>query len=65
MNRADAATLVKMKKKADPDDFGNCQGGDEIPYARLTAMPYAEFCVDCQSKSDARKPTRSKLTDFR
>lgn len=71
LNRVDAATLVKAKKalqrlKDDPDDFGNCQDcGDEIPFPRLKAMPYAELCVDCQGKSDAKgRATRKKLTEF-
>lgn len=71
LNRADAATLEKAKKalvrlKSDPDDFGNCQDcGDEIAFARLKAMPYAELCVDCQGKQDAKgRSTRKKLTDF-
>lgn len=71
LNRADARTLAQSKKalarlKNDPDDFGNCQDcGDEIPFQRLTAMPYVELCVDCQGKSDAKgRATRKKLTDF-
>jgi DnaK suppressor protein len=71
LNRVDARTLEQCKKalarlKSDPDDFGNCQDcGDEIPFQRLEAMPYAELCVDCQGKNDAKgRSTRKKLTDF-
>ncbi|MFT3839965.1 MAG: TraR/DksA C4-type zinc finger protein [Myxococcaceae bacterium] len=58
------AALKRLKD--DPDDFGNCQEcGDEIPLARLKAMPYAEFCVDCQQKKDPpRGVVRKNLTDY-
>lgn len=72
-NAHDAATLRKARLalarlEHEPDDFGHCQDcGDEIPFARLKAMPYAELCVECQSKADPRggRATRSKLTDYR
>jgi DnaK suppressor protein len=71
LNRVDAAIIARARKALqrlaeEPDDFGNCQDcGDEIPAPRLAAMPYAEFCVDCQGKRDGRgRSTRSKLTDF-
>ncbi len=57
-----------LKKLAeDPDDAGVCEEcGEDIPFGRLTAMPYAELCVTCQSGKDAPKggPTRKKLTDY-
>lgn len=72
-NRNLAKTLALIDKalqklKDDPDDFGNCEDcGDEIPRARLEALPYAEFCVPCQQRADGPKsgPTRKKLTDYR
>lgn len=71
-NAFDAAVLGRvnaaLERLADePDDFGNCQDcGDEILFARLKAMPYAELCVDCQAKRDPKgRATRSKLTDYR
>jgi DnaK suppressor protein len=72
-NKAAGATLVKVKKalqKLDeaPDDFGLCEGCDEdILPGRLEAMPYVEYCVECQSKHDGPRggPTRKKLTDYR
>lgn len=51
-----------------PDEFGECEEcGDDIPFGRLQAMPYAELCVTCQSKRDGPRtgPTRKKVTDFR
>jgi DnaK suppressor protein len=51
-----------------PDDFGQCQEcGDEIPFGRMKAMPYAELCTECQRGHDGQRgaPTRRKVTDFR
>lgn len=71
-NAHDTAVLAKaraaLKRLADdPDDFGNCLDcGDELPLARLEAMPYTEYCVDCQGKRDpSGRATRVKLTDYR
>lgn len=55
------------KLRNDPDSFGECEEcGDELPYGRLKAVPYVEFCVDCQGNKDKPKggPTRRKLTDY-
>ena len=51
-----------------PEDAGCClECGEDIPWARLQAMPFAELCVGCQGKHDgpARGPTRRGSTDFR
>lgn len=72
-NRNAAETLRRIahalqKLREDPDDFNQCEDcGDDIPPGRLNALPYAEFCVACQSIHDAPKggPTRKKLTDYR
>ena len=51
-----------------PDEAGACEDcGEDIPWARLKAMPYAELCVTCQARRDGpqRGPTRRGLTDFR
>lgn len=55
------------KLRTEPDSFGECEDcGDPLPYGRLKAMPYVEFCVECQGKQDKPKggPTRKKLTDY-
>ncbi len=57
--------LGKIRK--DPDSYGECEEcGDEIPLGRLEAVPYVEYCVNCQGQRDAPKggPTRKKLTDY-
>jgi DnaK suppressor protein len=50
-----------------PDDFGECEDcGDEIPEKRLTVMPWARYCAECQARVDPkRNVARSKLTDYR
>ena len=55
------------KLRNDPDSYGECEDcGDPLPFGRLKAMPYVEFCVECQGKQDKPKggPTRKKLTDY-
>lgn len=49
-----------------PDEFGLCESCEEnIEEGRLKAMPYAELCVECQSKRDPRGPTtRRAVTEF-
>jgi len=71
-NRSRAADLAAIREalarlRDDPDDFGLCQECDEpIPMPRLEAMPWAKFCVKCQSLRDApRGGTRRKITDYR
>lgn len=71
-NKADIILLNKVRAaqrrlKDDPDDYGNCTHcGDEILAGRMKAMPWADLCVDCQSKKDKRatSSTRKHLTDF-
>ncbi|MFZ5468176.1 MAG: TraR/DksA family transcriptional regulator [Myxococcota bacterium] len=72
-NRNDAR-LVAMVDRAigrlreTPEELGLClECGEEIAFGRLTAMPYAELCVDCQTRRDGPKsgPTRRKLTEYK
>lgn len=72
-NRTRAADLAAIREalarlRDDPDDFGLCEECDEpIPLPRLEAMPWAKFCVACQSRRDGPRsgPTRRKITDYR
>jgi len=72
-NRNDAALIARVDKalrklREDPDEYGLCEEcGDDLPAARLKAMPYAELCLECQSKRDGPKGprTRRNLYDFR
>lgn len=71
-NRNDAVQLQRLQAamarlKENPDEFGLClECEEDIPFPRLKAMPYAEYCVGCQTKQDGQKigHTRKKLTDY-
>jgi DnaK suppressor protein len=72
-NRNRTETLARVvaalaRLEADPDEFGNCtECGEPIGERRLTVMPYAELCVECQGANDAPKgPSgRRHLRDYR
>jgi DnaK suppressor protein len=70
-NRASGDVLGRAQRaleKLGSDEAGTCEEcGEDIPWGRLKAMPYAELCVGCQGKRDGpqRGPTRRGLTDFR
>ena len=72
-NRASGDTLGRVQRALEkldhaPDEAGTCEEcGEDIPSARLKAMPFAELCVACQGKRDRphHGPTRRGPTDFR
>src|SRR5215475_4965724 len=72
-NRASDRVLDRTRRALDkldrsPDEAGSCEEcGEEIPWARLQAMPFAELCVGCQGKRDGPVGglTRRGTTDFR
>ena len=46
---------------SDPDLFGLCQEcEEEIPWARLEALPYATLCTACQAKRDPQRNQRRR-----
>lgn len=52
----------------DPDLFGHCETcEEEIPPRRLKLMPWARFCLQCQSKAEdgGRGGSRKNLRDFK
>jgi len=67
------AALVRQIDRAlaklvdSPDEFGLCEEcEEEIGQRRLTLVPWATLCVDCQTKRDPKLGgTRKKLTDFK
>jgi len=71
-NRNQQGVLQKVQKalqklKEDPKGFGECEEcGDDLPWGRLRALPFAEYCVSCQAQKDGPKagPTRRKITDY-
>jgi len=72
-NRASGDALGRAQRALDKldhasDDAGTCEDcGEDIPWGRLKAMPFAELCVACQGKRDTphHGPTRRGPTDFR
>ncbi|MGI5861625.1 MAG: TraR/DksA family transcriptional regulator [Myxococcales bacterium] len=58
-----ARALKKVRET--PDEFGLCEECEEdIEQGRLKAMPYAELCVDCQSKRDPRGRPQTRRSPF-
>jgi len=51
---------------SDPDVFGLCEDcEEEIPLARLEAIPDATLCTECQAKRDPQRNARRRSTsDF-
>jgi DnaK suppressor protein len=46
---------------SDPDLFGLCEEcEEEIPWARLEALPYATLCTACQAKRDPQRNQRRR-----
>jgi len=72
-NRASGDTLGRAQRALEkldhaPGDAGTCEEcGEDIPWGRLKAMPFAELCVACQGKRDTphHGPTRRGTKDFR
>ena len=72
-NRASGDVLGRAQRALEkldqaPDEAGTCEEcGEDIPWGRLKAMPFAELCVSCQGKRDRphHGPTRRGPTDFR
>jgi DnaK suppressor protein len=71
-NRARTDTLAHVNRalariEGEPELFGLCQECEEPIGKRLEAMPYVEFCIECQQASDgAHKPGRRRhLLDFK
>jgi DnaK suppressor protein len=71
-NQGQAETLARIDRAlarlaSDPDLFGLCEECEEqIPLARLEAMPDATLCTECQARRDPQRNARRKsTTDFR
>ena len=46
---------------SDPESFGLCEDcEEEIPFARLEALPYATLCAACQAKHDPPRHLRRR-----
>jgi DnaK suppressor protein len=62
------ARIVRASERlaSDPDGFGLCDDcEEEIPFARLEALPYVTLCAACQANHDPpRHVRRRSTTDF-
>jgi DnaK suppressor protein len=65
-NREQAELLARVVRAidrlaTDPELFGCCEEcEEEIPWARLEAMPYATHCTACQAKHDPQRNVRRR-----
>jgi DnaK suppressor protein len=71
-NQARTDVLARVNRavariESQPELFGLCQECEEPIGKRLQAMPYVEFCLECQQASDGqRRPERRRhLLDFK
>jgi DnaK suppressor protein len=50
-----------------PEDYGVCEDcGDDIAEKRLSVMPFARFCAECQAAADPkRNVARKSVTDYK
>jgi len=70
-NAGQADVLARIARATDrltgdPEMFGLCEDcEEEIPFARLEAMPYVTLCAACQTKHDPpRHLRRRSAIDF-
>jgi len=53
--------LDRMRKGA----YGKCEGCESnIPLARLQALPYATFCIDCQREAEKQGLDTNQTADW-
>ncbi|HET7786517.1 MAG TPA: TraR/DksA C4-type zinc finger protein [Myxococcales bacterium] len=71
-NRGQAERVARIdralrKLAKEPEEYGLCEEcGEEIAQGRLSAMPEATLCAECQAARDPRRGgTRRKVTDYR
>jgi RNA polymerase-binding protein DksA len=52
--RAELALVTSALARIDQGTYGLCEEcGEEIPYARLQAIPYTKYCIGCKEDKDA------------
>jgi RNA polymerase-binding transcription factor DksA len=71
-NRERTESLKRVNRalariESEPEMFGLCRECEEPIGKRLLAVPYAEFCVECQQSSDGgpKLCRRRHLLDFK
>lgn len=52
--RAELALVTSALARIEQGTYGDCEKcGEEIPYARLKAIPYTKYCITCKEDNDA------------
>jgi RNA polymerase-binding protein DksA len=52
--RAELALVTSALARMDQGSYGICEEcGEEIPYARLKAIPFTKYCINCKEDKDA------------
>src|ERR1044072_4701770 len=65
-NRGHASLVAQIdnaihRLASEPELFGSCADcEEEIPWARLEAMPHATLCTGCQAKRDPQRNQRRR-----
>jgi DnaK suppressor protein len=65
-NRKQAEVIGKIdralrKIDGEPEEFGVCEEcGEDIPEKRLSFMPYATLCIECQAAQDPKRGERRR-----
>ena len=59
------ASIEKALQRIEQGSFGNCEGcGSNIPLARLKALPYATYCIECQREIERTGEIPNKSEDW-
>jgi DnaK suppressor protein len=71
-NRQQAERVAQIDRalkrlRNEPDEFGLCEDcEEEIGDKRLSLMPFATLCLECQAKRDPKRgKSRKSLTDYK
>ncbi len=52
--RAELALVSSALTRIEQGSYGLCEAcGQEVPYARLQAIPYTKYCIACKEDKDA------------
>lgn len=58
--RAELALVHSALERLNAGEYGECLScGEDIPFERLKALPYAKFCVSCQELEEADQADRA------
>jgi DnaK suppressor protein len=59
------ARIEKALERMNEGSFGTCEGCNEkISMARLNALPYATFCIECQRENERNGISESGIDDW-